>query len=722
MAAERPQQAVAARKPRIVILGGGMAGITAAFELSRPGWKERFESITVYQRGWRLGGKGASGRAMRGVFEGRIEEHGLHLWLGFYENAFRMLRECYDELSRPAGAPLATIEDAFEPASLFVAREERRGTWLPWRVEFPMDDKEMPGAPGTRIPPLWECLLRALALALQFVLSIETGAPIEVGPGLRPVSPPPAHPDDWAGLTRLIQTLGDVVVPTVGAAVAAALEFASRLDASPERHSFADHEALRGLVERAADAARRLLPNSEELPDGPRRIWYLADLLLACVRGVLRHGLLFPPGIDAIDHFEFSEWLAANGASPQSIHCPLVKNSVYDLAFAYRDGDKERPSVSAATALRGLARFFFTYRGAIAWRMRAGMGDTVFAPLYEVLRRRDVAFKFFHEVTNLQVSRARRRILSIDLDVQLGLRDEEYHPLVSLNDLPSWPNEPLREQLVGAGDVDPNDLESYWSKRPPAGTNRVRVDTHRDQVVLAIPVGAHRFICGDLMKGNPAWERMVDQLGTIRTQAFQLWLDKDLDQSGGEPGQVISGGYLEPFDTCADMRQLIRTEGWKPRTVRGIAYFCNVMRGPHGAPRPERSESQKWADAEVKRNAIAFLVSHMAELWPNFADRYPTDFKWDVLYGPGTGRQKFDSQYWRANIDPSERYVLSLPGTSRHRLAPDASGYDNLVLAGDWTACGLNTGCVESAVISGMLAARAIDKRPTEGVVGWKGW
>ncbi|HVS12833.1 MAG TPA: hypothetical protein VMV46_02830 [Thermoanaerobaculia bacterium] len=27
-------------------------------------------------------------------------------------------------------------------------------------------------------------------------------------------------------------------------------------------------------------------------------------------------------------------------------------------------------------------------------------------------------------------------------------------------------------------------------------------------------------------------------------------------------------------------------------------------------------------------------------------------------------------QYFRANVEPSERYVLSLPGTTRHRPAP----------------------------------------------------
>ena len=73
-----------------------MAGLSAAWRLSEPGWRDRFDSITVYQRGWRLGGKGASSRGPNG----RIEEHGLHIWLGSYENAFGMLRECYAELDR----------------------------------------------------------------------------------------------------------------------------------------------------------------------------------------------------------------------------------------------------------------------------------------------------------------------------------------------------------------------------------------------------------------------------------------------------------------------------------------------------------------------------------------------------------------------------------------------------------------------------------------------
>ena len=52
--------------------------------------------------------------------------------------------------------------------------------------------------------------------------------------------------------------------------------------------------------------------------------------------------------------------------------------------------------------------------------------------------------------------------------------------------------------------------------------------------------------------------------------------------------------------------------------------------------------------------------------------------------------------------------MQSLPGTDQHRLRPDDSGYANLMLAGDWTDCGLNAGCLEAATRSGVIAARAI--------------
>jgi hypothetical protein len=97
-------------------------------------------------------------------------------------------------------------------------------------------------------------------------------------------------------------------------------------------------------------------------------------------------------------------------------------------------------------------------------------------------------------------------------------------------------------------------------------------------------------------------------------------------------------------------------------------------------------------------------------LWPAAVGR--DGFRWSWLCD-GTRRGAADTggiagQFWRANVDPSDRYVQSLPGTDQYRLQPDRTGFDNLVVAGDWTDNGLNAGCVEGATRSGQLAARAV--------------
>ena len=95
-------------------------------------------------------------------------------------------------------------------------------------------------------------------------------------------------------------------------------------------------------------------------------------------------------------------------------------------------------------------------------------------------------------------------------------------------------------------------------------------------------------------------------------------------------------------------------------------------------------------------------------MWPRTRDA--TGFRWDVLSDDRhrSGPDRLKAQYVRANLDPSDRYVQSLPVSGRHRIAPGRSGFGNLAVAGDWTACGLDAGCVEAATRSGVLAARDI--------------
>ena len=67
---------------KVVILGGGTASCTAALALTdQPGWKERYD-ITIYQLGWRLGGKAASGRNRN--YGQRVENIMSHFFGGNY--------------------------------------------------------------------------------------------------------------------------------------------------------------------------------------------------------------------------------------------------------------------------------------------------------------------------------------------------------------------------------------------------------------------------------------------------------------------------------------------------------------------------------------------------------------------------------------------------------------------------------------------------------------
>src|SRR6185369_13127891 len=123
-------------RQKIAILGGGIAGLTTAFELtSQPGWEQKYE-ITLYQLGWRLGGKCATGRGPNG----RIQEHGIHGFLGCYYNALPLMRECYEALGRKPDQPLATFDDAFKPESFVLMWEFIDNNWRRWPFTAPTND------------------------------------------------------------------------------------------------------------------------------------------------------------------------------------------------------------------------------------------------------------------------------------------------------------------------------------------------------------------------------------------------------------------------------------------------------------------------------------------------------------------------------------------------------------------------------------------------------
>jgi uncharacterized protein with NAD-binding domain and iron-sulfur cluster len=320
---------------------------------------------------------------------------------------------------------------------------------------------------------------------------------------------------------------------------------------------------------------------------------------------------------------------------------------------------------------------------------------------------RGVDFEFFTRVDSLGLDADGSSIETIAIGRQVDVPGgpAAYDPLVDHGGLACFPDRP-RSDVVG---TDDDSLESFWTEHPDHRRQTLRRGRDFDDVVLAIPVGMHRFVCSDLIAASVAWAKMVDRVETTATKAAQLWLAANVTGIPGE-SNVTMTGYVEPFDTWSSMDHLLAREGWEQDDApRSLVYLCDTL-PTEWPPDPGDLSYVKRQDGLVREEAIRFIDTKLVDVWPAARDAATGGFRWDLLVGAGedTGSARFDSQYWRANVDPSDRYVLSLPGSDHHRLRPDRSGFANLYLAGDWTDSGLNAGCVEAATISGLQAANGL--------------
>jgi len=638
---------------QIAVLGGGMGGLTAAWDLARQGHK-----VTVYQRGWRLGGKGASGRNA-GASE-RIEEHGLHVLMGFYDQTFALLRDVYAEAHKvgavAGGAPLPWVEAFSGWNTCVFSRQTQAGTWSFFAVEFPSKPATTPWD-GPRPGADFVALFKAGVQVLE-----------QISSALKVVFP-----------NKLLDLAFD-------AAIAGLLTVVGALNDAARLAALATLQQTLTVVIKAAVAAGSL--------KSARAEWLFIGFCFAAgnALGMLRDKLLTPaPDFASIDGIDYREWL---GSALDPSGCPSWASrdspfvtALYDLAFS------RTRTLAAGVTLKVLLRMGLDYRGDVAFKMNAGMGDIIFAPLYRALTNLGVQFRFFHRVTAVTLDATKRYVEAIEFERQVATPGG-YDPLVDVKGLACWPHEPRTALLAAAYQTAytanggmPYDFEHAAGPSPfrmdamPFPVHRGPGATQFEAVVLAIPVGALGGICADLVAADQGFAAMVQGLTTIRTAALQVWTAVPYAQlkSPAKRGMVIS--YRAPFNSWADMSQVLAREAW-PVAPQGLAYFCDAL--PDAVP---DAAATAWVAAEGEK----WLQGGVADLWPGYA--HPGDTI---------------AMYPRANVEASARYVLSEKGTVSARRAPEGSGFTNLALAGDWVATDLNSGCLEAATLGGLGAADAI--------------
>lgn len=729
------------QKKKIAVLGGGMGSLSAVFELTNyAGWEDDYE-ITIYQMGWRLGGKLAIGRGPNN----RIEEHGIHVFLGFYNNAFRVMQDVYKERKAKGLAPHNPFQDwtdAFNKQSSIMLPQYSTalGNWTNYTIKFPENDL----VPGIGPPP--DHMQHIISL-IDKIFKLE-----EEFDKLR-----------YGCLGSLLKGIMSIFVKdhTIQAYPPKKLTGSKKPDFN-HLHKVRKHlNRIKGNRDNGSDTDIAMIEEmlqsldnflidlQQALKDLHKQDGDIYDFVIWAQLGVINLKGIFKDKVfdyktnsfnfKVINHIDYRDWLTNNGASEEVIYCAPVRD-IYTLVFAYKNGDTSvSGSIAAGTALRGAMLIVMGYKGAVMYKFSSGTADVVVSPVYQVLQSRGVKFQFFQKVKKIyHGNNGVIEKISMERQMAVSKGPENYNPFLEVHNIQSWPSQPDFEQIEKSqADLYHSmhnngknvNLESNWTAWK-GEDYELSLDKDFDQVICGIPIAALSDICSEVIENNLPWKNMMKYVATVQTQAVQLWfkptlkeLGMDVTKWGMEEGdEPITDTYTNPINSWIDFSNLIKLENWPEDNKPGfLVYYCGNLLDDDHIPSMEASNFPKTQYKRVYDMAIQWLSNNAGYFWPNGVNpenEQGVDFR--LLVNPHkksddkeeiTGMKKLEHQFFRANIDPTERYTLSLPESEAFRLKTDATGYDNFFITGDWIDCDLNMGCVEATVISGLMCAAAVRTR-----------
>jgi uncharacterized protein with NAD-binding domain and iron-sulfur cluster len=682
-------------KEKIVVIGGGIAAMSSVFHLTeQPNWREKYD-ITIYQIGWRLGGKGASGRNKK--YGHRIEEHGLHIWFGCYHNSFSMIKTTYDRLKRDNTHPMQNWHDAFKPHNLVgLAENLQKGQSIAY-TRYPSAMGE-PGDGKNEIS-MQKALLTSLGYIERAFFEFLILSGKETNSNTMKLT------KLLVGIAQKLDIPKSRILPNFQELVLGLSSILSNFSVNSSHQNDSKFRKVKSLLiqikQKMTENLDSLLSSRQEL----RQLYISIDIATTIIIGIIDDKIL-EFGFDSINNIEFMQWLEKHGANKKySINSAYIR-SLYDLAFAYRNGEYNRPDLEAGTITRALLRMTECYNGAFMYKMQGGMGDVVFEPMYKLLKQRGVKFEFFSQVDEIKSKENSVSEITIKSQVTLKPNFPDYNPFIKIDSMDCWPSEPNYEQLKHSDfiknnysllEIDPNKWGTTWLKHTgeELPTKRLKIGRDFDRVILATSLASIPSIASELVNSDIGLQKMLKNIKTNATQAFQLWSDIDIKRLGwtiDSAEEPIVSGFVKPFDTWAPMSHLAKFEKWPDFEPKTISYHCSTL--PDSLYR-----NHNEAEEVVKVGTSEFLKKYMCQLLPDF------DSDLDNNKNPKT-------LYSRANTNGSERYVTSHVGTTKYRLGADQTRFNNLYLAGDWTKNGVNLGCIEAAVNSGMMASRAICGQP----------
>ena len=238
-----------------------------------------------------------------------------------------------------------------------------------------------------------------------------------------------------------------------------------------------------------------------------------------------------------------------------------------------------------------------------------------------------------------------------------------------------------------------------------------------DIIVYGIPVGSLPFLCGELLEKSPSLRATNECIERAPSLQIQLWGNFDLHK-WADPEMQFQYRLFDPLkekeiSLVYENGGVVKTEDWtnlKPEHLLYTTFLYNLeeIQGRNHTSFPEEEIDK------AKQFAMQNVLKVLKNISPNsFQDGV---FNWTLLTDPEnrTGVERFDSQYIRLNINPSDHFTQIRINSSQYRITTDGAGIDNIYFTGDWIQNGLNHGSIESAVTSGLLTSKAISGYPEE--------
>jgi uncharacterized protein with NAD-binding domain and iron-sulfur cluster len=685
---------------RIAILGGGMAALSAAYQLTRPELNGA-NQVTVYTLGWRLGGKAASG--MDGW--GRNLEHGLHVWFGCYENTFQMIQEVYAaRAAPPPGQQWAfqTWQNAVEPQLYTpIGTQAADGSWSYFKFSWPPNT----GTPGDGdlFPTAAEMFEEVLGWLIEWIghgeLADEAGFRRVAGPMPGPEGAP-ARPSEALRHARphLRAALLD---PTNKPAMALGINLIAWA-----------RDALAGAV--------------GGIPSD------VVDIFLAVTTGLWVDIIEPDKPLLSIDHIEFRDWLLSHGANPGVVANSSIVRVVYDTLFQYQGGDATQPNLAAGTGVGVVLRLVGTYKGSMMWEVQAGMGEVMVGPLYQQLLAQGVNFEFFSKVIGINPGTANGKpiVQSVIIQPQAAVSSGSYNPITVSGGLVHWPAQPDWGQLVNGPAMQTfgTNFESHWCAYPPGVTPPSKkplvYGQDFDDVILAIALGAFKplnqedvSLAQSLIDADPDFASWVNNVDIVPSLGVQLWCNETTAQLGWTDPKPACVSGPEYIDIWADMSQVIAFEPWTGTKPASLHYLTGTWATTLYTQPASATGTPAQAYDAIRTLTINWLNQYSALNWP--LARAGAEFDWTVLVSPNnyTGENRIDDQWLRPNVDPSECCTLSGANTTQYRPHATSNYFTNLYFAGEGTTMGFTTS-FEGSVMSGAAASQAICQSPAQ-IIGY---